>query len=123
MATAERTYQGPAALLLNDTEYPVTAELTAYPTPSGNEEWCGLLKTGNPLEDFARFGNQPVTLRLPHSKTEGENGDQSGDDSKDGDDSGDDSESGSRGGSEAQVLLHGWGSQYVRVQGASPTPF
>lgn len=93
MATAERNYDGPAALVLDEAEYAVTAQLMAYRTGSGDEEWYGLLKTDNPLEDFARFGDRPVTLRL------------------------------SEGGGEGQVLLHGWGSQYVRVQGRGDAPF
>ncbi|GAB2825869.1 hypothetical protein [Streptomyces daliensis] len=88
----ERTYRGPAVLLLDGVETDVMADLTAY-TYHHKEEWSGLLKAGNPLEDFCRFVDRPTVLRIFESGREGE------------------------------VLLHGWGSKLIRAEGSGPAPF
>ncbi|MGW8375473.1 DUF4873 domain-containing protein [Streptomyces sp. ODS28] len=91
----ERRYEGPAILVLDDAETEVTAELTAYVTeaPESQWKWCGLVKTDNPLEDFAHFAQRPTVIRLAGT------------------------------GRESEVLLHGWGSQWVRVEGSGDVPF
>jgi hypothetical protein len=55
--------------------------------------WGGLLKSHTWLEDFAHFVERPTVIRLTDTGREGE------------------------------VLLHGWGSQYIRAEGSGDAPF
>lgn len=57
------------------------------------QKWCGVLHSDRALEDFAHFAGRRTLIRLTDSGREG------------------------------QVLLHGWGSQYVRVEGEGEAPF
>lgn len=67
------TYQGPAVIVVEGSDFPVTANLStqARLEPAAVEPWGGMLKAGQELKGFGPAEIHSGTIRMPDTRERG----------------------------------------------------